>query len=870
MKKLRKMIISLSLIAALSVSAVQTGFAADASKFATDQPPYSDTEDETQKTETSNLYTNRPFILRQAEYLKRGTVAVKSDKGIFVSWRLKGTDDAGTSFNVYRDGAKIAHTEKTNFMDAGGNENSVYYVMPVLNGNEIEEEKTEAKVFAKGYLSIPVKQYEKGDYDIFDASIGDLDGDGEYEIVVRRNPADMNIATRVAYPLVEAYKMDGTHMWTIDIGPNEICEIDINILVYDFDGDGKAEVVLRSFEGTVDGAGNKIGDENGDGKENYEYSIQSFPDRQYLSEGPEFLSVYEGATGKEIARCDLKPARDPLSSWASRYTDTARLTKRASHYLFAAAYLNGETPSIVLLRGAWDGVKLAAWDFKDGKITDLWQYDSSPDSQLDNFYGAGYHSLAVADIDFDGKDEILSGAGAIDNDGKFMYATNANSKKLGHGDAFDVAKMDPDFDGYYVWACHEEKNLPANIDLHDARTGQVLFGYPKPKDTGRSRAADIDPTSKGWEVWGSTGTPLQTFQGKELAEWNVHFKDADGNIITNRMSGAEVSEEELDNPAELTLPMNMKMYWDGDLLAELVDHVTVYKWDWENKEVDILWEDKECASNGGTKGQNVLTADIFGDWRDEVIFRTADNKEMRIYSTDIPTDYKMPSLVHDITYREAVAWQNNHYNQPANTSFYFGAETTKVPVPAIYTMNGSEKVINPAYASDKTYKEMDILVSKEDEIFDASSSAAAGADVVVLKIDSPTALIGDTKSPIDAENSSVTPIIQNDRTLVPLRYIAEAFGADVKWNADTQTAEIVKGTDTVSITIGADKYIANGVEKELDSPAQIINDRTLVPIRAVLESFGKKLYWNDGIIVISDTDAEPSADMLAAWRSALN
>ncbi|MCH5185685.1 MAG: hypothetical protein J1F64_06120 [Oscillospiraceae bacterium] len=866
MKNLKKAVISISLIAALSLSAAQSCFAADASQFATDTPPYSDTEDQAQKAETSALYSARPFILKQAEYLKRGTVAVKADEGVLVSWRFKGTDDPSTSFNVYRDGKKIAHTERTCFLDANGTDGSVYYVLPVLNGNEVDEDKTEASVLTKGYLSIPVKQYEKGDYDINDASVGDLDGDGEYEIVVRRNPADMELATRVAYPLVEAYRLDGTHMWTIDIGPNEICDIDINILVYDFDGDGKAEVVLRSFEGTVDGAGNKIGDENGDGKENYEYSIQKFPDRQYLSEGPEFLSVYEGATGKETARCDLVPKRDPLSSWSSAYPDVARLTKRASHYLFAAAYLNGETPSIVLLRGAWDGVKLAAWDYKNGKITELWQYDSSPDSRPDNLYGAGYHSLAVADIDFDGKDEILSGAGAIDDNGKFMYATHANNVKLGHGDAFDVAKMDPNFDGYYIWACHETKNLPANIDLHDARTGQVLFGYSKPKDTGRSRAADIDPTSEGWEVWGSTGTPLQSYKGVELAGWNVHFRDANGNIVTNKDAGIEPTEEiKAEDPAELTVPMNMKMYWDGDLLSELVDHVTVYKWNWENKEVDILWEDTECASNGGTKGQNVLTADIFGDWREEIIFRTADNKEMRIYSTDIPTDYRMPSLIHDITYREAVAWQNNHYNQPTNTSFYFGAETTKVPVPAIYTQNGSSKEVNPVYASDKTYKDMDILVTKEDELFDK----AGDSDAVVLKIGSPNAINGDTVSVIDPDNTSVTPIIVNDRTLVPIRYISEAFGARVDWNAETRTADITKGNDKVSITVDADKFIVNGAEKELDSPAVIYEGRTMVPIRAVLEAFGKKLYWDDGIIVISDSDEAPAADLLDAWKNSL-
>lgn len=481
-------------------------------------------EDAAAKAQTQSLYDSRNGALKQAEDLDRGLVAVPAkDGGILVSWRYLGTDSSSLTFEVYRNDVKIADvSDTTNYLDKDGKSGDTYKVK-VSDGSE-----DTAVAWDKEYKSIPVKKYDKGKYIVDDASVGDLDGDGEYEIIVRRTPSDYFnqlqvdeatkkvIDTREAYPLVEAYEMDGTYMWTLDIGKNEANEIDINFLVYDFDGDGKAEVVMRSYDGMTDGVGNKIGIADAD----YTQSLQKQKDRQYFAEGNEYLSVFDGVTGAEVARTDLLPARDPLSSWASRYPDVSRLTKRASHYLFAAAYLNGETPSIVMMRGAWDGVKLAAWDYKDGKFNTLWQYDSGADSKEDNLYGAGYHSLAVADIDFDGKDEILSGAAAINDDGKFMYAThtdvNGIKDKLGHGDAFDVAKMDPDYDGYYIWACHETKELPANIDLHDARTGQVIYGFNKPKDTGRSRAADIDPTSKGWEVWGSTGTPLMSYDGKQL------------------------------------------------------------------------------------------------------------------------------------------------------------------------------------------------------------------------------------------------------------------------------------------------------------------------------------------------------------------
>ncbi len=669
---------------------------------------YVEEENAEEKLNTQNMYTDRPSVLKQAEDLGRGLVAVPSGDGILVSWRFLGTDSYDLSCKLYRNGTKIADVkDTTNYLDLGGKAGDTYTVK-CPDGSE-----DSAVAWYKEYMSIPVKSYEQGNYIVDDASVGDLDGDGEYEIVVRRTPSgyfdqlqvDTDgsiIDSRVAYPLIEAYEFDGTHLWTLDIGKNEVNEIDINFPVYDFDGDGKAEVVMRSYDGMTDGKGNKIGKADAD----YVYSLQKQADRQYLSEGNEYLSVFDGETGAEIARTELLPKRDPLSSWASRYSDIPRLTKRASHFLLSTAYLNGETPSIVMLRGAWDGVKLAAWNYKDGEFDVLWQYDSGASSTADNMYNAGYHSMAVADVDFDGKDEIFSGAGAIDDDGTFMYATHADGTKLGHGDAFDVAKMTPDYDGYYVWSCHETKNLPANIDLHDARTGQVIHGLPKSKDTGRSRAADIDPTSKGWEVWGSTATPLMSYNGTVLVEdWNkFDFKYSDGTVAYTS-----------------SLPMNFKAFWDGDLLSELVDGIMISKYNYSGKYVDILYEATGCEANNSTKAVPCLVADIFGDWREEIIWRDAENTELRIYATPYETDYKIPTLMHDITYRECIAWQNNHYNQPANTSFYMGSETTVVPVPEIKTVSGN---VNPDLASSGA-EHFNLLIDDED--FSGEKIEAVGA-----------------------------------------------------------------------------------------------------------------------------------------------
>ncbi len=734
---MNKKLLSCILTASMLLSAEANIFAAD---FGIGKE-YRAEEDASAKAKTQELYSKRPFLLKQAEDLNRGLTAVPAkDGGILISWRYLGTDKSSYYADLYRNDERISSvSDTTNYLDKDGKNGDKYKLVIYDSASAVTNSDSprltpskpidisECTAWDKEYMSIPVKQYDKGNYIVDDASVGDLDGDGEYEIIVRRTPADYFnqlqaetdektkkvtkvIDTREAYPLIEAYKMDGTHMWTLDIGKNEVNEIDVNFLVYDFDGDGKSEVVMRSYDGMTDGKGNKIGIADAD----YTHSLQKQKDRQYLSEGNEYLSMFDGETGAETARTELLPKRDPLSGWSSKYKDTSRLTKRASHFLLSTAYLDGEHPSIVMLRGAWDAVKLAAWDYKDDKFSSLWQYDSGDTQTTENMYNAGYHSLAVADIDFDGKDEILSGAGAIDDNGKFMYATYAETDgekiKLGHGDAFDTAKMDPNYNGYYIWACHETKELPANIDLHDARTGQVIYGFNKPKDTGRSRAADIDPTSEGWEVWGSTGTPLMSYDGKPLVSgiaeklqpaldsgtlklttgetladgWNTFkYRYADGSFMKDTETGQEITA---------TLPMNFKVFWDGDLLSELVDNITISKYNWNDKCVDILYEANGCASNNGTKAVPCLAADIFGDWREEIIWRDANNTELRIYATPYETEYKIPTLMHDITYREAIAWQNNHYNQPANTSFYMGAKTTTVPAPEIKTTSG---MVNP-------------------------------------------------------------------------------------------------------------------------------------------------------------------------------
>lgn len=782
---------------------------------------YTAEEDAEARAETERLYDSRPKNERQFEALSRGLTAVPAENGTLVSWRFLGTDSNELSYNLYCGGEKLNDEPitVTNFFHAGAPAGAEYTLREVSGGAETGTEYT-AAAWDRNYIEFNVTEREG--YIIDDGAAADLDGDGEYELLFRRTPS-MDVNTRTSYPLIEAYELDGTHMWTIDIGPNEINEVDINFLAYDFDGDGRAEVILRSFEGTVDGAGNKIDDTNGDGITDYSKdpdNLAIFKDRQYIVSTPEFLSVYDGETGAEIDRTDLKPVKEPLSEWAFEYTDTGRLTKRASHYLFGLAYLDGKTPSVVMVRGAWNNVRAAAWHMADGKLVEDWVHNTENKEDVNSIYGACNHNLVTADVDFDGKDEILSGPMAIDDDGSEMYAVKAydndgTPQKLGHGDAFDAAFMSPDFNGYTVWACHENSPLLANIDLHDARTGQVLWGYSKNKDTGRSRAADIDPNYRGFEVWGSTGTVPSNISGEHITElWDtIPIRGADGAVT-----------------GEGTIPMNFKVYWDGDLLSELLDGTSVYKYNWEDEAIDTLFTADGCASNGGTKAVPCLSADLFGDWREEIVWKTADEKAVRIYSTAIPTEYKLNTLMHDSYYRASAAVQNNHYNQPPNVGFYLGSETTEIPIFEGYTVQDGERLQNPDLRGDHgTY---------------TIGSGKTGALSVKLVTGSPNAYIGAELTKIDPENDSVVPVTVNDRTLVPVRFIAESLGMDVGYDGETQKVTLSGRGYDIEMTVNSSEYTINGAAFTMDTAAAVLQDRTMIPLRAMAEAIGMDVYWN--------------------------
>jgi len=537
-----------------------------------------------------------PAGARQMERLDRGLVAVKVNNGVFLSWRMFGTDPSNIAFNLYRNGTKINSTPitgATNYVDTGGTTSSTYTVRAVINGQEQEASKP-VSVWAQNYLQIPI-QPPSSAYEANDCSAADLDGDGEYEIVLKWEPNNAKDNSQSGYTdnvYLDAYKLNGTRLWRIDLGRNIRAGAHYTqFMVYDLDGDGKAEVACKTADGTRDGKGNVIGNPNAD------YRNSS----GYILSGPEYLTVFDGQTGAAITTVDYDPPRGNVSSWGDNYGN------RVDRFLACIAYLDGQRPSLVMCRGYYTRSVLVAWDFRNGRLTKRWVFDGN---NYSGYNGQGNHNLSVADVDGDGRDEIIYGACTIDDNGRGLYTSG-----LGHGDALHVGDLNPNRPGLEIWSCFESSGGAA---LRDARTGEVLFRWHRSSDTGRACAADITASSPGAELW-AAGSPLFSCTGQNI--------------------GTAPSQ------------INFAIWWDGDELRELLDGITISKYG-----VGTLFTATGCASNNGTKSTPCLQADLLGDWREEVIFRTSDNRYLRIYTTTATTNRRIYTLMHDPVYRLGIAW----------------------------------------------------------------------------------------------------------------------------------------------------------------------------------------------------------------------
>lgn len=602
------------------------------------------------------------------EYLTRGIYINMGDCYLraFISWRLLGNDPEGIQFNVYKTvNGKVKKLNAspltvTNFTDTASDcsVTAVYTIKAVINKKEEKTgESYTVKPGQKKYISIPLQTPDG--YTANDASVGDMDGDGVYEIVLHMTgkAKDNSQAGITDPPVFHCYKLDGTLLWKINLGKNirEGAHY-TQFMVYDFDGDGKAELAMKTADGSIDGLGNVIGDSTKDYRN----------DKGYILSGPEYLTMFDGLTGKDLSTVvydpprhpsTLNPATDELKKlWGDGYGN------RMDRFLGAVAYLDGKNPSLVMCRGYYTRTVLAAWDFKNKQLVKRWVFDSNKEGNK-AYAGQGNHNLSVTDVDGDGKDEIVYGQMTIDDNGKGLYTTG-----IGHGDALHVSDMDPSRPGLEVFSIQERFD-DAGANFRDAKTGEVIWKKPSQKagedgeGPGRGLALDIDPRYPGFECWvaGAGITGLFDVKGNKIAE---------------------------KSPA-----CNMGIYWDGDVGSEILNGVNISKWNPETEKADKLFDarDEGCASNNGTKANPCLSADLFGDWREELICRTADSKELRIYSTSIPTDKAFYTLMHNPQYRLSIAWQNVAYNQPPHLSYFMGWGMQMPPKPDIVIKNPNSK-----------------------------------------------------------------------------------------------------------------------------------------------------------------------------------
>ena len=727
--------------------------------------------EETECSDTLRTPVKKVFR-EQLERLNRGLVAVKTGNGIFLSWRLfleevsgySDTGMTGTDFAVYRNGERIGTVmESTNYLDARGTEKDRYAVAPIKDGRE-GEPCGEVKVWEKEYLDIPLHKPEGGvtpageayEYHANDMSIGDVDGDGEYEYIVKWDPSnshDVSIKGYTGKCYLDCMKLDGTLLWRLDMGVNIRAGAHYTqFMVYDFNGDGKAEMAVKTAPGTkmirygVDGTAKEeryitllpediaagVGHEDnyvcsaedyrrhmaevfmhwqdcpqvksGQWPETLEECFKmegiapprscSYPLKEqdaldladyfihvyaparsekneldkfegFIYEGPEYLTMFAG-DGRELQTVRFPVGReDDGLLWGDYALPRIEPCNRVDRFLSGVAYLDGERPYLIMARGYYTRTTVTAYDFFDNCFREKFRVDSGhvpmanpfraegihevegPDPVYGALAGQGNHSLAAADVDGDGCMEIIYGAAVIDHDGSLLYSSydyrpDGVRAKLGHGDAMHVAKIDPDRPGYQIFNVFEGgEAVPYGFALRDAQTGEVLFGEYAAEDLGRCMIGKIDPGTRGFQVWVNE---VFDCRGRKL---------------------------------EVPVPgTNQSIRWAGDMSTQIIDRAqyigTVQTGVINDNTHGTMLVPEDTMTNNGTKGNPCLVADIFGDFREELLLRKKDDSAIRIYTNTELTGHKLFTLMHDSMYRCGVAWQNNCYNQPCYTKFYYG------------------------------------------------------------------------------------------------------------------------------------------------------------------------------------------------------
>ena len=640
----------------------------------------------------SLVYAQKPTDtpISQMEKLDRGLVVVPYQSGkYFVSWRMFGTDDEYTTFELLKNGNSLQKDiyKTTSLNNISATINDKFQIVTYQNGQKVET-SAEVSPLSKAFLELPLDRPEAGSdytYSPNDCSVGDVDGDGQYEIFVKWDPSNskdnsQNGMTGNVY--LDCYKLDGTKLWRIDLGMNIRAGAHYTqFMVFDFDGDGKAEMMCKTAPGSKDGEGNYV---SSVASEATITSVDNTKDWRNTSGriigGQEYLTVFNGLTGKAIHTIFYNPNRDQGYGGAASGTfnwgtpdnksDAASYGNRGERYLAAVAYLDGadKNPSGIFSRGYYGYAFIWAVDFDGTLLKQKWLHASKSKTQYsvttydtngngttktytpgaatsgrerNTMFGNGNHNLSIGDVDGDGKDEVIWGSAALDNDGTLLYSVG-----YGHGDAIHLGDLNPDHPGLELFDIHEDGE-PEAWDIHDAATGEILLkGGQSGIDNGRGLAADIVADTRGYEFWSAYGG---------------FSSDSRNQNPYNTITGTQVGTT--------TPSMNFRIYWDGDAQDELLDGITITKYP-SSTALGIGRANISGQSNNSTKAVPCLSADIYGDWREEVIVRNNTDDALNIYSTATKTNYRVPTLMHDHTYRMGVAWQNVGYNQPPHLGYY--------------------------------------------------------------------------------------------------------------------------------------------------------------------------------------------------------
>ena len=644
---------------------------------------------------------------RATDKLDRGLVAIKTNSGVFCSWRILGEEYYDVKYNIYRDGSKLNNEplSVSNFTDKSGTAGSTYTVSAVVRGKEQSQSKS-ASVWAHNYLEItPDHGSLTSTYVPNDACMADVDGDGELEILMKfDNLSEINASypkngNNGEYSIAEVFKLDGTKLWWLDFGPNmgDFQNNEQNIVAYDWDQDGKAEAIIRAADGTTIHMANGETYVVGDATKNYRGATGGGAN-WFMHDGAEYLVYMNGATGEPYQVMDYPLKRlengetDLNAAWGDGYGH------RSTKHFFGAPYLDGRKASIFLARGIYTRHKMIAYDVDPAthQLKERWRWNNNTPGSA--WYGQGYHNYSVADVDWDGRDEICFGSMVIDDNGHGLSTTG-----LGHGDAHHVSDFNPYIHGQELYACMEDN---PGINYRDATTSKIYYRYTAAKDVGRCMAGNFSNNFPG-----AMGIPTDIGPISLVTAATVKGITSTG------------------------VTQNFRIYWDGDLCEETQDYyngkntaVAIYKYG--KGEIDRL---TGSLTNNDTKGTPCYQGDIFGDWREEVVTRTADNK-VRIYITTIPTEWRNYTLWHDHQYRNAMVWQMCGYNQPPHTSYFLGEmEGITMAPPALTTTNRTE--IANGGTIDGNLNDKEVMMA---ETGDMTVSVAEGAKPYIFFDNAPS------------------------------------------------------------------------------------------------------------------------------------